>query len=148
MLCPWYLIQRSPLFCANIFKKDPGRARQNSLATAVTNFFKTGAQNRVELSSPVNDPLAHWCRGKAIPHVPVHVVCFDCICKNNNSKLRVPTAIEMTEITWVGMQILMASSTGTVQGSRLTHCRANNQVRRNLLLTFIYEALAASEPQK
>ena len=27
-------LQRSPLFCANIVKKDPGRARQNSLATA------------------------------------------------------------------------------------------------------------------
>ena len=36
-------IQRSPLFCANIVKKDPGRARQNSLATAGTNFSKAGA---------------------------------------------------------------------------------------------------------
>ena len=31
-------IQRSPLFCANIVKKDPGRVRQSSLATAGTNF--------------------------------------------------------------------------------------------------------------
>ena len=29
----------------NTFKKDPGRARQNSLATAGTNFTKPGAQN-------------------------------------------------------------------------------------------------------
>ena len=36
-------IQRSPLFCANIVKKDPGRARQNSLATAGKNFTKPGA---------------------------------------------------------------------------------------------------------
>ena len=33
-----YNIQRSTLFCANIVKKDLGRARQNSLATARTNF--------------------------------------------------------------------------------------------------------------
>ena len=39
-------IQRSPLFFANISKKDPGRARQNSLATAGTNFTKPGAHNR------------------------------------------------------------------------------------------------------
>ena len=42
-------IQRSPLFCANIVKKDPGRARQNSLATAGTNFTKPGAQNKGDL---------------------------------------------------------------------------------------------------
>ena len=41
-------IQRSPLFCAKhtVVKKDPGRARQNSLATAGTNFTKPGAQNK------------------------------------------------------------------------------------------------------
>ena len=43
------LVQRSPLFCANIVKKDPGRARQNSLATAGTNFTKPGAQNKGDL---------------------------------------------------------------------------------------------------
>ena len=42
-------IQRSPLFCANIVKKDPGRARQNSLATAGTNFTKPGAHNKGDL---------------------------------------------------------------------------------------------------
>ena len=31
------------------FKKDPGRARQNSLATAGTNFTKPGAQNKGDL---------------------------------------------------------------------------------------------------
>ena len=33
----------------NIVKKDPGRARQNSLATAGTNFTKPGAQNKGDL---------------------------------------------------------------------------------------------------
>ena len=42
-------LQRFPLFCANIFKKDPGRAKQNSLATAGTNFTKPGAQNKGDL---------------------------------------------------------------------------------------------------
>ena len=42
-------VQRSPLFCANIVKKDPGKARQNSLATAGTNFTKPGAQNKGDL---------------------------------------------------------------------------------------------------
>ena len=42
-------IQRSPLFFANIVKKDPGRAKQNSLATAGTNFTKPGAQNKGDL---------------------------------------------------------------------------------------------------
>ena len=42
-------IQRSPLFCASIFKKDPGRARQNSLATAGTNFTKPGVHNKGDL---------------------------------------------------------------------------------------------------
>ena len=41
-------LQGSPLFCANIVKKDPGRARQNSLATAGINFTKPGAQNKVD----------------------------------------------------------------------------------------------------
>ena len=39
-------LQRSTLICANIVKKDPGRARQNSLVTAGTNFTKPGAQNK------------------------------------------------------------------------------------------------------
>ena len=38
-----YNVQRLTLFCANIVKKDPGRAGQNSLATAGTNFTKPGA---------------------------------------------------------------------------------------------------------
>ena len=42
-------VQRSTLFCANISKKDPGRARQKSLATAQTNFTKLGAQNKGDL---------------------------------------------------------------------------------------------------
>ena len=42
-------IQGSPLFCANIVKKDPGRARQNSLATAGTNFTKPEAQKKGDL---------------------------------------------------------------------------------------------------
>ena len=42
-------VQRSPLFCANIVKKDPGRTRQNSLATAGTNFTKPGAHNKGDL---------------------------------------------------------------------------------------------------
>ena len=47
------LLQRSPLFCANIVKKDPGRARQNSLATAGTNFTKPGAQNKGDLCTVI-----------------------------------------------------------------------------------------------
>ena len=35
----------------NIVKKDPGRARQNSLATEGTNFTKPGARNKVDLST-------------------------------------------------------------------------------------------------
>ena len=42
-------VQRSPLFCANIVEKDPGRARQNSLATAGTHFTKLRAQHKVDL---------------------------------------------------------------------------------------------------
>ena len=42
-------IEKSTLFCANIVKKDPDRARQNSLATAGTNFTKPGAQNKGDL---------------------------------------------------------------------------------------------------
>ena len=54
MMCIWLLgitnsLQRSPLFCANIVKKDPGRARQKSLTTAGTNFTKPGAQNKGDL---------------------------------------------------------------------------------------------------
>ena len=41
---------RGLLYCAqNIVKKDPGRAWQNSLATAGTNFTKPGAQNKGDL---------------------------------------------------------------------------------------------------
>ena len=36
-------------FCANIVKKDPGRDRQNSLATARANFTKPGARNKGDL---------------------------------------------------------------------------------------------------
>ena len=43
------VVQRSPLFCANTFKKDPGRAGQKSLATAGTNFTKPGAHNKGDL---------------------------------------------------------------------------------------------------
>ena len=51
LLLTFLKVQRSPLFCANIVKKDPGRARQNSLATAGTNFTKPGAQNKGDLCS-------------------------------------------------------------------------------------------------
>jgi len=44
-----FQIQRSPLFCASTFKKDPGRAGQNSLATAGTNYTKPGAHNKGDL---------------------------------------------------------------------------------------------------
>ena len=41
---------RGVLYSAQItFKKDPGRARQNSLATAGTNSTKPGAQNKGDL---------------------------------------------------------------------------------------------------
>ena len=46
-------IQRSPLFCGNIVKKDPGRAGQNSLATAGTNFTKPGVHNKGDLQLSV-----------------------------------------------------------------------------------------------
>ena len=39
-VCDLINVQRSPLFCASIVKKDPGRAKQTSLATAVANFTK------------------------------------------------------------------------------------------------------------
>ena len=43
-------LYRGLLYSAqNIVKKDPGRARQNSLATAQTNFTKPGAQNKGDL---------------------------------------------------------------------------------------------------
>ena len=39
----------------SLVKKDPGRAKQNSLATAGTNFTKPGgAQNKVDLCTGVN----------------------------------------------------------------------------------------------
>ena len=42
-------VKRSTLFCASIFKKDPGRAKQNSLAAAGTKFPKPGAHKKVDL---------------------------------------------------------------------------------------------------
>ena len=43
-------VYRGLLYSAqNIVKKDPGRARQKSLATAQTNFTKPGAQNKGDL---------------------------------------------------------------------------------------------------
>ena len=46
------VIYRGPLHSAqNIVKKDPGRARHNSLVTAGTNFTKPGAQNKIDLCS-------------------------------------------------------------------------------------------------
>ena len=36
----------------NIVKKEPGRARQNCLATAITNLTKPGAHNKVDLFTP------------------------------------------------------------------------------------------------
>ena len=46
-------IQRSPLFRTTIIKKDPGRAKQNSLATARTNFTKPGTQNKGDLCTEI-----------------------------------------------------------------------------------------------
>ena len=43
-------LYRGLLYSApDIVKKDPGRAKQKSLATAVTNFTKPGAQNKGDL---------------------------------------------------------------------------------------------------
>ena len=56
-------IQRSPLFCANIVKKDPGRASQNSLATAGTNFIKPGALNKVDPCTGCVSPKLICLRG-------------------------------------------------------------------------------------
>ena len=48
----WYVQYRGFLCPAqNIIKKDPGRARKNSLATAGPNFTKPGAQNKGDLYS-------------------------------------------------------------------------------------------------
>ena len=63
-------VQRSPLFCASIVKKDPDRARQNSLATAGTNFTKPGALNKGDLcmlktdmrNTEVNGRVSKKCR--------------------------------------------------------------------------------------
>ena len=46
-----FILLSSTLLCTNTLKKDPGRARQNSLATAGINFTKPEAQNKV---NPVN----------------------------------------------------------------------------------------------
>ena len=46
-------------FVQSIVKKDPGRAKQNSLATAVTNFTKPGAQNKGDLCNLMpKDPFS------------------------------------------------------------------------------------------
>ena len=45
------------MFCTNIVKKDPGRAKQSSLATAGTNFIKPGAQNKGDLCIKVMEAL-------------------------------------------------------------------------------------------
>ena len=56
-ICKHYLsdvkmiVQRSPLFCANIVKKGPGRTRRNSLSTAGLNLSKPGAHNKGDLCS-------------------------------------------------------------------------------------------------
>ena len=44
----------------NIVKKEPGRACQNSLATAGTNFTKPGAQNKGDLCTTIY--LLHFIR--------------------------------------------------------------------------------------
>ena len=41
--------ENSSEVCTKIGKKDPGMAKQNSLATAATNFTKPGAQNKGDL---------------------------------------------------------------------------------------------------
>ena len=44
------ILYRGLLYSAqNIVKKDPGRAKQKSLATAGANFTKPGAQNKGDL---------------------------------------------------------------------------------------------------
>ena len=43
------VLQKSPLFCANIVKKNPSRAKETTLATAGTNFTKPGAQKKGDL---------------------------------------------------------------------------------------------------
>ena len=51
-LSVWKSMYRGPLYSAqNMVKKDPGRAGQNSLATAGTKFTKPGAQNKGDLCS-------------------------------------------------------------------------------------------------
>ena len=61
-------VQRSTLFCANIVKKDPGKARQNSLATAGTNFTKPGAHNKVHLCTMVQISGKRFIESPAIPY--------------------------------------------------------------------------------
>ena len=58
-------VQRSPLFCAKRDKRYLGRARQNSLATAGTNFTKPGAHNKGDLCTirlllPHGQPTLSW----------------------------------------------------------------------------------------
>ena len=71
-------LQRSTLFCANIVKKDPGRARQNSIATAGTNFTKPGAQNKVDLCQALDYSTFYTsslslCPYEKLPLVRYHV---------------------------------------------------------------------------
>ena len=50
----WERTERGLLYSTqNIVKKDPGRARQNSLATARANFTKPGAHNKGDLCIPL-----------------------------------------------------------------------------------------------
>ena len=76
-------IQRSSLFCTNIVKKDPGRARQKSLATAGTNFTKHGAQN--------NGDLCTCCRATVMASLAIilfndFTLCFHSMARNIDFK--------------------------------------------------------------
>ena len=44
-----YRLQRSTLFCANVVKEDPGRARQNCLATAGGKLHQTSSELKDDL---------------------------------------------------------------------------------------------------
>ena len=55
-------IQRSPLFCANIVKKDPGRARQNSLAAAKKTSLNL--ERKIKEIFVFNHQM--WARGEGV----------------------------------------------------------------------------------
>ena len=76
-------VQRSTLFCANIVKKDPGRARQNSQATAGTNFTKPGAHSNVDLCKGC---LSYPDRVFTLPPPPCGSKC----CVTGNTEWHVP----------------------------------------------------------